>query len=33
MSVTVTLNTKGLDALLTHWDDALEAVVVKVANA
>lgn len=32
MSVTVTLNTKGLDALLTHWDDALEAIVVKVAN-
>lgn len=32
MSVTVTLNTKGLDALLTHWDDAVEAIVVKVSN-
>lgn len=32
MSVTVTLNTKGLDALLGHWDDAMEAIVVKVAN-
>ncbi len=32
MSVTVTLDTKVLDALLTHWDDMAEAIVVKVAN-
>lgn len=33
MSVTVTLDTKGLDALLAGWDDAVEGIVVKVADA
>lgn len=31
MSVEVTLNTRGLDALLAHWDDAIEHIVESVA--
>lgn len=31
MSVSVTLDTKGLDALLAHWDDGVAAILDKVA--
>ncbi len=31
MSVSVTLDTKGLDALLAHWDAGVAAILDKVA--